>query len=567
MRRFTTHVSIIIVLTAFAIPAKAQSDTTFTYQGQLQSAGQPVDSDADFRFRLFDALVGGNQIGSEVAVDAVVVSDGLFDAALDFGADALNGQRWLEIDVRSPHDPGDTEPFTTLDPRQPVTSSTHSIQTRGLTVGDDGNVLFNSMSAVEGTVTMTSIGGIDLILDADTNNSGEDQNARMVLRQDGGQVVGRVGYREGGNQLEIMQEWNSDIVFGTSNLDRMWIRPNGFVGVGRGGPITNAEHFGVHAPVDTGFGGMYVSTEGADAWPFYGYAAGGAVGAYHYYNGSTGTWHFVNGSGTVMTINSMGNVGIGTDAVDTPLVVHSDIAGDTILGLANGLGAAAVVGRSQRGGAGVYGWSTEQTGVNIGVAGQTLSPDGYGVFSHGDFGANGAKFFVQPHPEDPSKEIRFVCLEGNESGTYFRGSTRLVDGRAYIDVPEEFRLVSELDGLTVQVTAMGPNAGLWVESKGLDSIVVVGNGNVEFDYFVNGIRRGFKDIKLIRENHAYMPEIRGVPYGTQYREGHRQILVDNGILNADLTPNEQTAARMGWELRDPKPDELRRATRGALAHK
>ena len=86
-------------------PAVAQTDTTFTYQGQLQSAGQPVNDDADFRFRLYDALLGGNLIGGEMAVDAVVVTDGLFDAALDFGADALDGQRWLEIDVRQPARP------------------------------------------------------------------------------------------------------------------------------------------------------------------------------------------------------------------------------------------------------------------------------------------------------------------------------------------------------------------------------------------------------------------------------------------------------------------------------
>ena len=35
---------------------------------------------------------------------------------------------------------------------------------------------------------------------------------------------------------------------------------------------------------------------------------------------------------------------------------------------------------------------------------------------------------------DPSKEVRFACLEGNESGTYFRGSSQLVNGVAVIDV-------------------------------------------------------------------------------------------------------------------------------------
>ena len=51
---------------------------------------------------------------------------------------------------------------------------------------------------------------------------------------------------------------------------------------------------------------------------------------------------------------------------------------------------------------------------------------------------------------------------------------------------------------------------------------------------------------------------RGVPYGAQYREGHRRILVENGILNADFSPNEQTAVRLGWSLRNATQEDLSR---------
>jgi len=207
-------------------------------------------------------------------------------------------------------------------------------------------------------------------------------------------------------------------------------------------------------------------------------------------------------------------------------------------------------------GQGVFGLAGADSGVNNGVRGTTSSPDGFGVYFSGDLGGTGAKNFIQPHPTDASKEIRFVSLEGNESGIYFRGSANLTSGRAVIEVPEEFRLVSELDALTVQVTALGPNAGLWVESKGLEQIVVRGIGNVEFDYFVNGVRRGFANHEAILDNQAYVPEVRGIPYGTQYREGHRRILVENGILNPDFTPNEQKAGEMGWTLRDATSEEL-----------
>ncbi|HKE01345.1 MAG TPA: hypothetical protein VKE69_10080 [Planctomycetota bacterium] len=202
-------------------------------------------------------------------------------------------------------------------------------------------------------------------------------------------------------------------------------------------------------------------------------------------------------------------------------------------------------------GRGLVGWATAASGVTNGVRGSVSSPSGYGVYSSGDLGGNGAKFFVQPHPTDASKEIRFVCLEGNESGTYFRGTSQLVGGRAEIAVPEEFRLVSEKAGLTVQVTAVGAPAALWIESQDLDRVVVRGTPDVEFHYFANGVRRGYSDLVAIRENHGWVPETRGVPFATQYPEAIRRILVENGTLNADYTPNEATAARLGWKLEAP----------------
>jgi hypothetical protein len=197
-------------------------------------------------------------------------------------------------------------------------------------------------------------------------------------------------------------------------------------------------------------------------------------------------------------------------------------------------------------GAGVFG---EAGGTGYGVWGYTSSASAYGVFSTGDFGGTGSKYFIQPHPTDPSKEVRFVCLEGNESGTYFRGSAELENGRAVIEVPEEFRLVTEEEGVTVQVTPRGL-IRFAIEEANLEQIVVIGDGDVAFDYFVNGVRRGFAEHEPIRENHAWVPKYKDRPYGTQYPEALRRILVENGTLNPDYTPNMKTASKMGWELQD-----------------
>ncbi len=217
-----------------------------------------------------------------------------------------------------------------------------------------------------------------------------------------------------------------------------------------------------------------------------------------------------------------------------------------------GTGAAGIgVWGSQNGtGWGVYGSATS----GIGVRGFTGSAIQSAVYASGNFTATGIKSFAQPHPHDASKEIRFACLEGEESGTYFRGSAVLVGGRAVVAVPESFALVSEAEGLTVQLTARGARADLWAEALDLGTLVVRGSPDVRFDYLVNGVRRGFAGHEPIQANRSFVPQERGVPYGTQYPAALRRILVENGTLNPDFTPSEATAARLGWTLADPSEE-------------
>ena len=68
---------------------------------------------------------------------------------------------------------------------------------------------------------------------------------------------------------------------------------------------------------------------------------------------------------------------------------------------------------------------------------------------------------------------------------------------------------------------------------------------------MNGVRRGFTDYQPYEKNLAFVPEVRGVPFGQQYPTQLRDILVKNGILNPDYTPNEATAKELGWILQDP----------------
>jgi hypothetical protein len=82
---------------ALAVPV----GSAFTYQGRLADGANPANGPHDLRFVLYDAAVGGAQVGSIVTLDDVPVVEGLFAVPLDFGPDPFRGDaRWLEIAVR-----------------------------------------------------------------------------------------------------------------------------------------------------------------------------------------------------------------------------------------------------------------------------------------------------------------------------------------------------------------------------------------------------------------------------------------------------------------------------------
>ena len=76
-----------------------------------------------------------------------------------------------------------------------------------------------------------------------------------------------------------------------------------------------------------------------------------------------------------------------------------------------------------------------------------------------------AGFFVQDHPNDPTKEIQYIALESGEAGTYTRGSGLLNNGQTTVFLPEHFSLVTSEEGITAQVTLTGDANNLYVVSK------------------------------------------------------------------------------------------------------
>ena len=191
-----------------AVTQATNINTAITYQGTLATDGSSATGAYDFRFRLFDALNAGNQLG-EVTKSNVSVSDGQFIVELDFRQNASAADAtWLEIAVR-PNGGGSHE---TLTPRQAITAAPLA-----------------------------------------------------------------------------------------HNLPNVYTNPStGFVGVGIDTPITNFTQFSIHSPTSNNWGGMFMSTSGAAARPFFGYAPDNedtSKLAWHEYNGSQNEWQLYVNSG------------------------------------------------------------------------------------------------------------------------------------------------------------------------------------------------------------------------------------------------------------------------------
>lgn len=154
-----------------SVAGRAQT-SAFNFQGRLTDSGSPANGSYDLQLTLWDAQTGGSQIpvGAPITLarDDVNVTNGIFTVQLDFGGLAFPGpERFLEIGVR----PGaSTGSFTTLTPRQQLTSTPYAIRSSsaanvtgvvGIANGGTGSssqnfVDLSNSQTIDGAKTFTS---------------------------------------------------------------------------------------------------------------------------------------------------------------------------------------------------------------------------------------------------------------------------------------------------------------------------------------------------------------------------------------------------------------------------
>jgi hypothetical protein len=276
--------------------------------------------------------------------------------------------------------------------------------------------------------------------------------------------------------------------------------------------------------------------------------ADGAAGVYGRASGATGAVFGVKGTNSSTTNNSAGVYGLSGTAPTAFGYFLAGVRGDG--GAANSYG---VLGISKY--SGVVGAQVDGNGNY--VRGGRLGTSTYGVFSSGDFGGTEAKYFVEPHAVDAKKVVKYIALEGPESGTYFRGRAQFAGKVAVIPVPEDFRMVTDSEGLTVHVTPFGDFAQVAVVSAGLDVIELKSTRDVEFSYIVHGVRRAFRGFQPIQDGDEFAPESPDDRLPRYLTEEAKKRLVQNGTYNPDGTVNMQTAERVGWARKWREEEQLR----------
>jgi len=113
-----TLVQVITASILMGILQAAPVRTDFPYQGLLTDGGQPANGKYDFQLVLCDALSGGHRVGSPLAHEDVLVTNGSFTLNLDFGPAIFTPQAlWLQVSVRAGET---TNAYTELTPRQPL---------------------------------------------------------------------------------------------------------------------------------------------------------------------------------------------------------------------------------------------------------------------------------------------------------------------------------------------------------------------------------------------------------------------------------------------------------------
>ena len=182
-----------------------------------------------------------------------------------------------------------------------------------------------------------------------------------------------------------------------------------------------------------------------------------------------------------VSIPSNGNLGIGITNPANKL----DVAGGVAIG-------ASYVGNSApSNGAIIQG--------NVGIGTSSVS---YALQVNGSI-VGSYKSFLIDHPTKEGKQLMHSCIEGPEHAVYFRGKSNL----NVIKMPDYWEGLVDLNTMTVELTAIGANQNIYVDSIAENGEVTVGSNTDEplnYFYVVYGERKDIDklEIEIVKPQYA-----------------------------------------------------------------
>jgi hypothetical protein len=162
---FLRPLAIAFFLFFFSLNIVTAQTTAFTYQGRLSDSSMTANGGYDLQFALYDAETGGTQQGVTQTFSGITVSNGGFTVQLDFGSTpfATGADRYLEIRVKQPAQ----TTYTTLSPRQRITSTPYSIRSLAAGTADTAT----SATTATNATNAEKLGNIDSSSFVQTNSN------------------------------------------------------------------------------------------------------------------------------------------------------------------------------------------------------------------------------------------------------------------------------------------------------------------------------------------------------------------------------------------------------------
>lgn len=373
--------------------------TTTTYQGQLKNNGQIFSGQADIEFRVFDAAIGGAQVGGTQTFLGVQVNGGLFTIPVNFGSGVFAGDaRFIQISFRVS---GSGNAYTPVLPRQAATAAPYALF--ALNAGNtfwqaNGSAITNTNTGFVGINRTNRITSNEVFGVQANNTTGF---GGMYMRTSGTAAQPFYGYSVNGGidafhyvDGNDESKWKLSVGGGT----RLTVAVDGNIGIGTTTPTT--AKLVISSTTDDG---LRSTTNAASSFGVY----GGGTSA-----GVRGECATSSGSGVYGVSNAAGNGGGGVPAGVRGDATAAGVAGGAFF---NNVGTA-LYAQSTSGTAGFFSGNVTVTG-NLSVS--------------------GTKNFVIDHPLDPANKLLYhISIESDEmlniySGTVTTDST----GMATITMP------------------------------------------------------------------------------------------------------------------------------------